>query len=326
MDRDENMHVIVLMPLRDDWACAAELIRRLDQAISSYPCAIDVLLVDDGSAHDCNPEDFQSDFAVVQTISILRLRRNLGHQRAIAIGLAQIEQTTECDAVLVMDADGEDTPSGALALIRSFSETGGRKAIFAERSRRAESFVFRSFYWLYKSLHRVMTGLSVRVGNFSILPSAYLSTIVTLPEMWNHYAAAVFRSRLLYTMVPIPRGRRIAGKSTMNFVALVTHGLSAISVFGDIVGVRLLIGSLVGSILATIGIVVVVIVRLFTNQAIPGWATFAAGILAIILVQLITIATIFTFFMLSSRTNLGFVPIRDYALFVGKVRDIYRRD
>jgi hypothetical protein len=36
----------------------------------------------------------------------------------------------------------------------------------------------------------------------------------------------------------------------MNFVALVSHGLSAISVFGDIVGVRLMAWSLAGSLLA----------------------------------------------------------------------------
>jgi hypothetical protein len=43
------LRVVVLMPLRDDWASAAELIRRLDQTISSYPYSVHVLLVDDGS-------------------------------------------------------------------------------------------------------------------------------------------------------------------------------------------------------------------------------------------------------------------------------------
>ena len=108
----------------------------------------------------------------------------------------------------------------------------------------------------------------------------------------------------------------------MNFAALVSHGLSAISVFGDIVGVRLLISSLVGSLLAALGIILVVIIRLFTHQAIPGWATYATGTLAIIMIQFITIATSFTFFMLSGRTNLGFVPLRDYLLFVEEVVDI----
>jgi glycosyltransferase involved in cell wall biosynthesis len=320
------LNVVVLMPVRDDWTSAAELIRRLDQGISSYPCALNVLLVDDGSVQSYSSTDFAYDFGIVRTIRILRLSRNLGHQRAIAVGLAHVEQSTARDAVLVMDADGEDTPSGALELIHSFADNGGANAIFAERSRRVESILFRAFYWLYKSLHRILTGLSVRVGNFSILPSAYLSTIVTLPEMWNHYAAAVFRSGLPFTTIPIPRGYRIAGRSRMNFVALVTHGLSAISVFGDVVGVRLLIGSLFGSLLAAVGILVVVTVRFFTNRAIPGWATDATGMLAIILVQFITIATIFTFFMLSSRTNLGFVPSRDYTLFIAEVVDIYQRD
>jgi hypothetical protein len=112
----------------------------------------------------------------------------------------------------------------------------------------------------------------------------------------------------------------------MNFVDLVSHGLSAISVFGDIVGVRLLIGSLTGSILAAIGIVIVAAIRVFTYRAIPGWATYTVGALAIIMIQFITIAASFTFFMLSSRTNLGFIPLRDYSLFVDKVVDVYSHD
>jgi glycosyltransferase involved in cell wall biosynthesis len=314
------LRVVVLMPLRDDWASAAELIRRLDQAISSYPCTVDVMLVDDGSVQDFRSAVFQTRFAVVRRIRILRLRRNLGHQRAIAIGLVHVDKAVPCDAVLVMDGDGEDTPDGALQLLRAFS---GTTAIFAERSRRTESFVFRLFYQLYKLLHRMLTGISVRVGNFSILPSRYLGTLVVMSELWNHYAAAVFRSGLPFTTTPIPRGYRITGTSRMNFVSLTAHGMSAISVFGDVVGVRLLIGSLAGSLLAGLGIVLVTMIRLLTNRAIPGWATSATGALAIIMIQLITIATSFTFFMLSNRTNLGFVPVRDYSLFVEEAVDIY---
>lgn len=257
------LHVVVLMPLRDDWVSASELIRQLDQVITSYPCTIEIFLVDDGSLQRYNRDDFQSHFSAVRAIRILRLRRNLGHQRAIAIGLVHIQKTTSCGAVLVMDSDGEDTPEGVVELLRAYSDTHGAKAIFAERIRRSESLVFRCFYYLYRILHRGLTGISVRVGNFSILPSEYLNTLVAMSELWNHYAAAVFRSKLPFTMIPIPRGTRIAGTSRMNFAALVSHGLSAISVFGDILGVRLLIGSLAGSLLAGSGIVVVATIRLF---------------------------------------------------------------
>ena len=320
------LRLVVLMPLRDDWLSAAELIRRLDKAIASEACTMEIILVDDGSVQSCDRNDFQSGFSAVRAIRTLRLRRNLGHQRAIAIGLVHVYKTASCDAVLVMDADGEDTPEGAAQLLRAYSGTHGATAIFAERSRRSESLVFRLFYGLYKVLHRCLTGIGVRVGNFSILPSRYLNTLVVMSELWNHYAAAVFRSHLPFTMVPIPRGTRIAGTSRMNFVALVSHGLSAMSVFGDIVGVRVLIGTLTASLLAGLGIVVVAMVRLFTDRAIPGWATYATGTLAIVIIQLIAMAASFTFFMLSGRTNLGFVPLRDYSWFVEELVDIYSHE
>jgi len=74
------LRLIVLMPLRDDWASAAELIRRLDKTISCDACTMEILLVDDGSVQKCDRNDFQNDFSVVRTIRTLRLRRDLGHQ------------------------------------------------------------------------------------------------------------------------------------------------------------------------------------------------------------------------------------------------------
>ena len=240
----------------------------------------------------------------MRSVRSLRLRRNLGHQRAIAIGLVHTQQTESCDAVIVMDSDGEDTAEGVAQLLRAYFETHGEKAIFAERSRRSESFQFRVFYRLYKFVHRCLTGVNVRVGNFSILPFRYLNTFAVMNELWNHYAAAVFReAKLAFTMIPIPRGTRIAGTSRMNpLSALVSHGLSAISGFGDIVGVRLLIASLVGTVLAGVGIVLVVITRLFTNLAHPGMGDLCIGHTRYHRDQLITIATS-ALHSLSSRTG-----------------------
>ena len=111
----------------------------------------------------------------------------------------------------------------------------------------------------------------------------------------------------------------------MSFVALVAHGLSAISVFADVVGVRLLIASMTGFLLAGVGIALVAAIRLFTNLAIPGWATYATGTLVVVLIQCLTIAASFTFFMLSGRTNTGFIPLRDHALFIASASEIYRQ-
>lgn len=311
------------MPARDDWASAAELIRRLDKAFSTFNCTASILIVDDGSVQSFDAGDFSGPYACLRGVKVLRLRRNLGHQRAIAIGLVYVQQSIPCDAVMVMDSDGEDTPEGALQLLEAFT---GETAIFAERSRRTEAFVFRLFYRVYKALHRILTGIRVRVGNFSILPARYLGTLVVMSELWNHYAAAVFRSGLRFTAIPIPRGHRIAGKSRMNFVSLAAHGMSAISVFGDIAGVRVLIASMAGAIVTVAAIAAVIAIKLFTSRAVPGWATYSIAALVIIFIQLLTIATSFTFTMLSNRINLSFVPLRDYELFVAECRDAYRHE
>ncbi len=322
-DAEAPPRIVVLMPVRDDWTSAAELTRRMDRAIGAHHYSLDVVLVDDGSVQKWAPRDFESSFSAVRTVRVVRLRRNVGHQRAIAIGLVYVEQNMACDGVMVMDADGEDTPEGALQLLQKFAAMEGTIAVFAERTRRSESLLFRASYFLYRNVHLLLTGLKVRVGNFSILPASNLGTLVVLSELWNHYAAAVFHSRLPYTMVPIPRGHRIAGVSKMNFVALVTHGLSAISVYGDVVGVRILIASMMCAILVLGGIGATIYLRLFTDLSIPGWATYAIGTLLVILIQLIAIASSFTFFMLSNRTNLGFMPLRDSPLFIAEVVEAY---
>ena len=57
-----------------------------------------------------------------------------------------------------------------------------------------------------------------------------------------------------------------------------------------------------------------------------GVGKAVTGTLAIIMIQFMTIAISFTFFMLSNRMNLGFVPLRDYSLFVEEAVDIYSHE
>ena len=64
----------------------------------------------------------------------------------------------------------------------------------------------------------------MRVGNFSVLPFIRLSQLVVVPEIWNHYAAAVIRSRLPFRSLRIARGRRYSGRSKMDFIGLLLHG------------------------------------------------------------------------------------------------------
>jgi hypothetical protein len=111
----------------------------------------------------------------------------------------------------------------------------------------------------------------------------------------------------------------------MNFVGLVTHGLSAISVYSVVVGVRLLVLAILLAMLAAAGIAATLTVRLVTTLAIPGWATYTAGILVVVLLQAVMLAFLFSFVILGGRHGAAFLPRRDYGHFVGGTRRLSRR-
>ncbi|MEZ4393600.1 MAG: glycosyltransferase [Polyangiales bacterium] len=311
----------VLMPIYDDWESAVVLLERLQAALEGEVARVEYLLVNDGSTLP-PPASISLGDKGSWRCDVLSLRRNLGHQRAIAVGLCHLYATRDLDGVVVMDGDGEDTPAGVVTLLRRFAEEGAARTVFAERRRRTESLTFRVFYWLYRVLHRTLTGRGVRVGNFSVVPRAHLDCLVAVAEMWNHYAASVFRARLPVATVPIDRGHRIAGASRMNFTSLLAHGLSAISVFSDVVGMRLLVASGALMLLAALGIAAATAVRLLTDLAIPGWATSVAGILLVVILQAMLLSVAFAFIVLQSRNQHGFLPIRDHAHFIAGERSL----
>ena len=318
--------VLILVPIYNDWDCAGSFLRELDTALSHGGLSAEVFLVDDGSTAPMPPSLSSAALVAIRRLDALQLRRNLGHQRAIAVGLAFVQSARPCDVVVVMDGDGEDKPSDLPRLLERLHHEQQAKIVFAERTRRSESLAFRIFYRFYRILHKLLTGVAVRVGNFSVLPFAALDTLVVVPELWNHYAAAVFKARLPYTTVPTQRGTRLSGRSHMRFTSLVVHGLSALSVYGEVLGVRLLFTAAALGALLVLGILAAVAVRVATTLAIPGWATYTTGILLLMLVQITIVAVLFVFTVLSARASLTFLPIRDHHFFVRRVVRLFPHD
>jgi polyisoprenyl-phosphate glycosyltransferase len=309
------MRALVLIPCFNDWEPVARVLQELDVAVSRCDAAVRVLVVDDASTQPLTAA--LPELRFIEDVSVLPLRRNLGHQRAIALGLAYVEQHVPCDAVLVMDGDGEDSPADAPRLIEAVQ--GGSEVVFAERTRRAEGLLFRSLYLLYRTMHWLLTGRGVRIGNFSIVPRAALHRLVAVSELWNHYAGAVIRSRIPYRTLPTYRRKRIAGKSHMSFVSLVTHGLSAMSVQLDVIGVRLLMANALCWLGMALSLLTVLAIKLFTHVAIPGWASTISMLLAVLMTQSASLALGFVFMTLQSRTSHGFLPLRDYVYYVNEV-------
>ncbi|MEO7892349.1 MAG: glycosyltransferase [Vicinamibacterales bacterium] len=312
----------ILIPVYNDWAALMLLLPSLDRVLLGAGRTAQLVVIDDGSFVRMPTEALTTGFDGIEKITVVSLRRNLGHQRAIAIGLAYVAAHTKPDVLIVMDGDGEDDPADVrLLLDRAEAEQFGA-VVFAERRRRSEGALFTTCYALYRWLHFVLTGIPVRVGNFSAVPARQLQSLVVVSELWNHYAAAVFKARIPRVLVPTARAHRLSGESQMNFVSLVAHGLSAFSVHSELVGVRLLIGVMVLCVIALAMLVAVIGIRLFTILAIPGWTTAAVGLILFFLTQAVAVAMSFIFLVLHARSQPLFIPSRDFSYFVGEVYEV----
>ena len=316
--------VAIVVPVLNDWEQIERLIRELHCLPALAHRRLRLIIVDDGSFPD--PPDsalaaaFSGEGPVIGA-TIVRLACNLGHQRAIAVGLTEASRRDDVEGVVVMDADGEDRPEDVAALI-SASDAASESIILALRGQRSEGWGFRAGYALYRLLFRWLTGNSIRFGNFCLIPRRRLQALTHNPATWNNLAAAIMRSRLPVVAVPTIRGERYGGVSKMNFVSLAVHGLSAISVFMDVTLVRIICAALAVSGAIVIALLTVVGLKLFTGLAIPGWASFMAVSLLVLLFQALVFATIALFQLLSSRSAPAVAPSAYVSQFIAEVMEL----
>ncbi len=310
-------HHVIVIPQYNDWEALNLLIEKLNLDVAASTLAATSLIIVD----DCSSQDAPSLTKFNgKSVQIIRLWRNMGHQRAIAIGLSYVADQYPCDKVIVMDADGEDAPHDINALVLA-SQNNPNDIVFAQRTKRQESVLFQFFYGIYKLVFRQLTGKVIAFGNFSIIPQRRLQSIVRVSEIWNNFPGGVIKSRLPYQSVPIERAKRLAGQSKMNFVSLVLHGLSTISVLIDVAAVRILILSIGMSVAALLVIFLVLFLK-WINNASPGWASTLSSALLIVVLQSFLISLFLVFMVLQYRTQQQFIPMLQYKDFVEKVETI----
>jgi hypothetical protein len=302
----------IVTPCYNDWESLFVLLTDINKENEQYRYDIHVVVVNDGSSQENSFE--WSGFHFIREIIQLDLIRNVGHQRAIAIALAYVNNTfTDYTGVIVMDCDGEDDYKDVFRFIDQYSDN---EIIFAKRRKRSESVSFRLFYVFYKFVFKLLTGHVLQGGNFSLIPRPMLNKVVHLSEIWNHYHAGILKSRLKIKQIECDRARRYRGKSKMNMGSLVMHGLSSVSVFNDIVFVKLTLFSFLFFIVSIITIVFVLFLKFILDRATPGWATTVIGVLLILCVQFLFMVVNSTFTTLGGRNMTTFLLSQEYKNYI----------
>ncbi len=132
------MDVLILIPVYNDWNSVRLLLPHLDKALAYGKLQGEVAIIDDGSSTQPPPTLVETSFEAVTACTVVTLRMNLGHQRALAVGLAWAEALRDSPLIAVMDGDGEDTPEDLVRLIESCRGSSPPRIVFAGRTKRSE--------------------------------------------------------------------------------------------------------------------------------------------------------------------------------------------
>ena len=233
---------IILIPLYNDWKSVSKLLDEIDLQINSWDAEVSIIIVNDASTEERSGLD--SDYKKIKSVKILNMKENRMHQRCIAAGLKYICEKEDFDRVIIMDADGEDRPEEINDFFKKAQENPSM-TIVGNRYQRSEGVFFKIMYEIHKLLSLIFTGKLIKFGNFTCLPKIHAEQLIQKPQLWNSYSGSVMQIIGDRTLIPSSRGTRYVLPSKMNFIALVFHSLSIISVFRNAVIIRSIVYLLV---------------------------------------------------------------------------------
>ena len=228
----------ILIPIYNDWKSAFKLLESIDQLIFHEGNEVSIFIVNDGSLEQ--KPNTNMIFKNLASVQIINMKNNKGHARSIAAGLKYIYEKVEFDYLIPMDGDGEDRPEELNPLIRKIYEEPNT-IITANRVKRSENFIFKFCYIIHKLLTFILTGQSIKFGNYTCLSKEAVAKIVREKSTWNSFSgslAKLFQNRKFIQSI---RGSRYFGPSKMSFINLLKHSLSIISVFKKTAFIRIII-------------------------------------------------------------------------------------
>jgi hypothetical protein len=210
---------------------------------------------------------------------------NLGHQRAIVLALRAISPLlAPDDIVITMDSDGEDRPEDLPRLVEALSSDDDPwRVVIARRTEREEPLTFRLLYLSFRILFRVLTGRSVRSGNYAAYRGAYVHSMLFHPSFDLCYSSSLITLNADPVFVPCPRGTRYAGQSRMGLEKLLTHGVRMLMPFADRIAIRSLAVCMTAVGLTVLSLAVVLVGHLtgaFSVSSSWSWLLLAGVVVA----------------------------------------------
>lgn len=218
----------------------------------------------------------------------VKLAANVGHQFALLAGL----MTADGDAVISLDADLQDDISVVEEMIDRF--TNGSEIVLGVRRRRDKDTFFKRYSAI--AYYRILEFMGARVvrnhADFRLMGRAAIEALRAYGES-NLYLRGIVTS-LGFTLdtVYYDRKDRFAGESKYTLSMMIGLALSGITSF-SVVPLRMIsyLGLAVFTFSAAMGFWILY-VGIFTEAAVPGWASITLPIYFIGGVQILCIGVL----------------------------------
>ena len=204
----------------------------------------------------------------------IRLSRNCGHQAALLAGL----RNTPGDALVSIDADLQDDIEVIPAMVGECKR--GHDIVYGVRASRTTDTRFKRY--TAQGYYRLLRALGVQVvldhADFRLMSRRALTALERYPEVNIFLRALVPLLGFKTTSVYYERSARLAGVSKYPLRRMLSLAVNGITSF-SMRPLRLIAyaGCLMSAVSFLIGLWAIC-VALFTNRAIPGWASIVAPI------------------------------------------------
>ncbi len=272
--------ISIVVPCYNEQEVFAETYKRLTATFSQLDPSkyqYEIIFVNDGS-RDNTLEQIKGVIAMDSRVKGINFSRNFGHQIAITAGLDNCQGA----AAVVIDADLQDPPAVILQMIEKWEE--GFDVVYGKRMERAGESTFKllTAKWFYRFINRLSdVDIPLDTGDFRLMDRNALNQFLSMRESYRFVRGMVAWIGFNQISVEYDREVRFAGSTKYPLKKMLRLASDAILSFST---TPLKVASFVGfitSIIAFVGIVYSLYMRLFTDNFVEGWTLLMISILLI---------------------------------------------
>ena len=208
------MNYLFLTPLYNDWDSLRILLRKLNNELKKKEIQSEVIVVNDCSTK--NEKLKKNKLKFIKKITILNLKKNLGSQRAIFLGLKYIKLKKYRGILTILDSDGEDDVKKTLQMI-THAKKKPTTIILARRSKRLEKFYLRFLNKVRLFINYILIGNSVNFGNFSSFNINNLNKLLLNNNLFIAYSGGILKNYNKFFFINSEKKLRYSGTTKVNF-------------------------------------------------------------------------------------------------------------